>query len=128
MAARKRESEGRNSDPGRLGAQFHARPVPTFKNTNIYQVFCKVPKTYKKVAKTTVFTRFSAKNAQKHQRKAGFSNTYTVFCKKRPKTQIFTRFSAKNTVKNNNIYKVFCKKLAKTAMFTRFSAKNGQKQ
>ena len=140
MAARKRESEGRNSDPGRLGDGFGARSVLAVKNTNIYKVFCKVPKTYKKVAKTTIFTRFSAKIAQKHQKNTGFSSIYAVFCKKRPKTQLFTRFSVKNgqtqqylqgflkkACTNINIYKVFCKKQAQTAIFTRFSAKSVQK-
>ena len=114
MAARKRESEGRNSDPGRLADRFGARSVLAVKNTNIYKVFCKVPKTIKKLAKTTIFTRFSAKIAQQHQKNSGFSNIYIVFCKKR--------------AKNSNIYKVFGKKRSNTAIFTRFSAKSVQKQ
>ena len=39
MAARKRESEGRNSDPGRLHSRFGAGSVLALKNKNIYQVF-----------------------------------------------------------------------------------------
>ena len=92
MAARKRESEGRNSDPGRLDDRFmlgraHAPKTPIFirfsakcpkpaeklqKQQYLQGFLQKSLKNIKKTQVSAVFTRFSAKSVQKHNYLQGF--------------------------------------------------------